>query len=271
MKSPDQPQNKFQHKKSLGQNFLKSPVVPGWMCEAAAIQTGDTVLEIGPGTGALTRELLVRGATVYAVETDHRAVAVLKDIFAKEIKSGQLTVLEADIKDFTPSTVGLREHHYKLVANIPYFLSGWLLRSYLSGSNQPSTLVFLMQKELVDRIARASKASLLALSVKAYGEVKYIKTVRRGHFNPPPKVDSAILAVKNINRHNFIDISEADFFHILHLGLGQKRKQLLSNLSTKYPRSDLEAIFARLKIAPTARGEDLPLPTWLELVNLISH
>ncbi len=260
---------KFHPKKSLGQNFLTSPIVPGWLCEAATLQAGDAVLEIGPGTGVLTRELLKRGGVVTAVETDSRAILSLKATFTKELRSGQLKLISADIKDFAPEQADLKEHSYKLVANIPYYLSGWLLRTYLSGPCQPSTLVFLLQKELVERIVRDPKSSLLSLSVKAYGSVKYVRTVSRGHFNPSPQVDSAILAVTNINRDHFKAIKETDFFHLLHLGLGRKRKQLMSNLGSEFKRADLEQVFNDLGFVHTIRGEDLALADWLRLVTAL--
>lgn len=257
----------FRHKKSLGQNFLTSDVVPGWLCDAAKLEVGDIVLEIGPGTGRLTGTLLKRGVRVIALEADLRVMGHLQETFASEIEAGQLKLIHGDAREISPSTLNLQDKGFKVVANIPYYLSGFLLRQCLESPIQPTTLVFLMQKELVVRIARAEKASLLSLSVKAFGEPKYIKTVVRGHFHPQPNVDSAILAISNINRDNFTDLKADFFFALLHLGLGKKRKQLVHNLSHEYLRTEVANIFERLKLSPTVRGEDLDLKTWLTLAK----
>jgi len=174
------------------------------------------------------------------------------------------------VRDITPSYLGLVTHTFKVVANIPYYLSGFLLRTLLESHIQPTSLTFLIQKELAHRIVRDKKESLLSLSVKAFGEPVYFKNVSRGHFQPQPRVDSAILLVKNITQRNFTDINSAYFFEILHLGLGKKRKQLLTNLSEKYDRALLTTIFTALGLPLTVRGEDVPLPTWISLIRTLS-
>ena len=257
----------FKHKKSLGQNFLTSDIVPGWLCDAAKLEPGETVLEIGPGTGRLTGVLLKRGVKVVALEADERVMSHLEETFALEIGRGQLKLIHGDARLITPLTLGLKDQGFKVVANIPYYLSGFLLRQCLESPVQPTTLVFLMQKELVNRIAKDKKESLLSLSVKAFGEPSYTKTVLRGHFHPQPKVDSAILAIHNINRVNFNDTDTEFFFSLLHLGLGKKRKQLIHNLSHAFDRTKVADIFTGLKLSPTVRGEDLNLKTWLKLAQ----
>ena len=267
----EEPKGRFEHKKSLGQNFLTSDVVPKWLTEAGEVTKNDTVLEIGPGTGALTKVLLQTGATVVALEADGRAVVILEELFAEQITSKQLTLIHTDARTLSVGDLGLTHHHFKVVANIPYYLSGFLLRTFLENTIQPSLLVFLMQKEVVERIARAPKSSILSLSVQAFGVPKYVKTVTRGHFNPKPNVDSAILRVSDITTSNFVSKMEQDlYFELLHLGFGQKRKQLLSNFAHRYNRSDLEQLFTRLRIKLDARAETLSLTTWLTLTeNLI--
>jgi len=261
---------KFVAKKSLGQNFLTSDVVPRWMADAALLTATDTILEIGPGTGVLTKALLARDGRVIAIETDGRAVEVLTETFTAELANGTLTLIHKDIREVSLAEIGLMPQSYKVVANIPYYLSGFLLRFFLEQSVQPSTLVFLMQKEVVTRIAREPKESILSLSVKAFGTPKYIKTVTRGHFQPQPKVDSAILQVTDISMDNFSEHCPVSlFFHLLHLGFGQKRKQLIANLSKEYERSRLERIFTNHSILLTARAETLTLPTWLALTRVL--
>ena len=193
-------------KKSLGQNFLTNPRVPEWMVDAAELTAGETVLEIGPGTGMLTREFLRRGARVIAIEADARAIELLQESFADAISGGGLTLVHADVREINPKDYGLASGKFKLIANIPYYLSGVLFRQFLSGEITPQTLVFLTQKEVAQRIARDKKESLLSLSVKAYGLPRYIKTVSRGNFSPSPKVDSAIIAVYNISKEHFATI-----------------------------------------------------------------
>jgi 16S rRNA (adenine1518-N6/adenine1519-N6)-dimethyltransferase len=259
----------FEHKKSLGQNFLNSDFVPKKMCDAAEVQKGDTVLEIGPGTGALTRELLARGATVVAIEADERAIEVLEGTLATEIESKQLILHHGDARELDVDALGLTDHTYKVVANIPYYLSGLLFRTILESNNQPNTLVFLIQKELAERIARDKKESLLSLSVKAFGNPTYVTTVKRGNFTPPPKVDSAILAISEINREKFTDIPAAVFFEILHLGFGSKRKQLQGNLSKKYKKEAIFLALSELDLSETVRAEDVPLKKWLKLTKTL--
>lgn len=239
------------------------------MCDAGAVGAGDIVLEIGPGTGALTKEILARGANVIAVEADERAIETLHKTFANEIASKQLIIHHTDARELFPSELGLEAGKYKVIANIPYYISGLLLRQLLDTDCQPSTLVFLIQKELAERIARDEKESLLSLSVKVFGEPTYICTVKRNHFTPPPKVDSAILAVNNISQENFKNVDSKGFFEILHLGFGQKRKQLLGNLSKKYDRDTLETTFAEINIDLKVRGEDVTLNDWLLLAMRI--
>lgn len=262
---------KFTHKKSLGQNFLTSDVVPNWLVAAGEVTATDTVLEIGPGTGALTKILLATGAQVIALEADMRAIAILEPLFATEINTGQLRLIHGDARELSIASLGLSHQQFKVVANIPYYLSGFLLRTLLENPIQPSKLVFLMQKEVVARIARDPKESILSLSVKAFGVPKYVKTVTRGHFNPPPKVDSAILLIHNISLTNFNDKYEQDlYFELLHLGFGQKRKQLLSNLSNWYDRTTLESIFTDLGLKLDIRAEMVTLTSWLELTKKLS-
>ncbi len=261
---------KIDAKKSLGQHFLNNPRIPKLMADAGSITASDTVVEIGPGTGMLTRELLERGARVIGIEADMRAIESLNEHFSEEIRLGKLTILHIDIRTFALRDLGLREHEYKVVANIPYYLSGKLFRTFLETNMQPSNVVFLVQKEVAERIARDEKGSLLSLSVRAYGIPKYVETVKRGNFTPAPKVDSAIISVSDISHKNFLNIDERYFFEALHLGFGSKRKQLLGNLSKVYEREVLTHIFSTLGISLSVRGEDLPLETWLMLVEKLS-
>ena len=264
---------RFAHKRSLGQNFLNSPFIPRRMCEAGDVGAGDTILEIGPGTGVLTRELLATGAQVRAVEADERALTTLEETFANEIATGQLKLIHGDMRKLSAADVatacGLHDHQYKVIANIPYYLSGLLFRSFLDTPVQPRTLVFLVQKEVGERIARSRKHSLLSLSVAAFGTPSYVGTIKRGHFTPAPKVDSALIAVHDISRERLGGVSSAHFFSLLHLGFGQKRKQLRGNLAAVYGDPATATALEHCRIAPTTRAEAVPLAAWLCLATAL--
>jgi 16S rRNA (adenine1518-N6/adenine1519-N6)-dimethyltransferase len=251
-------------KKSLGQHFLKSTAYLRTIVDAADTKAGDYVLEIGPGEGALTKELLARGARVVAVEKDHRLIPMLQVTFDKELREGTLVLHEGDALEIDTEKI-IGNEPYKLVANIPYYITGALLKKFLSGHHQPSTLVFLVQKEVAERIVKEKKESILSLSVKAYGQVKYVKTVPAGAFAPPPDVDSAILLVSDISKKNFKNTEhEEKFFQLVRAGFAQKRKMLKKNISTLLG-AEAETRMRAAGIADTARAEDVVLEQWLAL------
>jgi 16S rRNA (adenine1518-N6/adenine1519-N6)-dimethyltransferase len=247
-------------KKSLGQHFLNNPHYLERLADAAAVSAGDTVLEIGPGEGTLTAVLLARGARVVAVEKDTRLIPILKEKF----KSEKFVLYEEDILDTNISKLKLPKQ-YRVVANIPYYITGALLKKFLSAKRQPSTLVFLVQKEVAERIARSKKESILSLSIKAYGKPRYIKTVPRGAFSPPPAVDSAILLVENISRNNFKNAKhEKRFFELVKAGFAHKRKLLVRNLEPLLGKQHSH-ILQNVGMSENTRAEDVPLEKWLEL------
>jgi len=262
---------KFQHKKSLGQHFLNSDFVPKQMCDAADLAVGDIVLEIGPGTGILTREILLRGCQVIAIEADLRAIAELKESFASEIASGQLTIHHHDARQLDLAQFGLVDQQFKVVANIPYYISGLLFRLCLESDIQPTTLVFLVQKEVAQRIARDPKSSILSMSVRVFGDPSYIGTIKRGHFTPPPAVDSAIIAVYNISRDRLQSTSTKDFFDALHVAFGQKRKQLAGNWRQLFDKERVVQELAILDLPATTRAEDLSIDQFLTLLAQVSR
>lgn len=260
---------KIEAKKSLGQNFLTNPKVPEWMADAASLKAGGTVVEIGPGTGMLTREFLKRGAKTIAIEADSRAIDVLSETFKDELEKGQLVLMHADIREVDLKELGVDCGGYKLIANIPYYLSGFLFRTILEGECQPETLVFLIQKEVAIRIVRDPKESLLSLGIKAYGVPSYIKTISRGNFTPQPNVDSAIIKIGEISKKRFKNVTEVDFFKLLHLGFAAKRKQLLGNLSQTWDRERLSNTFSTLGLPQDIRAEDIPLEQWFLLASAL--
>jgi len=248
------------HKKQFGQHFLTDTHAVIRMCEAAAIQEGDTVLEIGPGQGVLTSALLDRGATVYSIEKDNDLIPLLEEKFASEINNKKLIIVHKDIRDITTSD--LPSCHYKLVANIPYYITGEIIRTSLTADAQPSSITLLVQDEVARRICSVESGNLLQLSVHAYGNPKYIKKVKAGSFNPPPKVDSAIIHIANISKDFFEHISENLFFEILHVAFNQKRKTILKTLGEKYGKDVVQKILDTHDISIRARPEELSLTQW---------
>lgn len=264
----------FYHKakKSLGQNFLKSKSALTTIIETANPNTDDVILEIGPGKGALTEKLLSFSGKVIAVEKDDALFEFLSEKFNHEIKEKNLDLIHGDILDFDQSVFGFYKNHgYKIVANIPYNITGQIIRKFLTGTPKPSSMVLLVQKEVSDRIvARDGKESLLSLSVKLYGTPKYIKKVPARDFSPAPKVDSAILHIKDIQSPQLTSKEEEVFFEVLHAGFSHKRKILIGNLSQKYSKEKILTLFSTLGLNEKIRAEDLSLKDWLELAKKLS-
>lgn len=257
----------MEKKKSLGQHFLHNTHYIQMVASAADVSAGDTVLEIGPGSGALTKELLARGARVVAVEKDRRLVPILQEAFLEATAAGQLHIVEGDALKVEVGTLGLTPGSFKVVANIPYYITGALLEKFLSGDVQPSLLVFLVQKEVAERIAKARKESILSLSVKAYGAPKYVHTVPAGAFVPPPDVDSAILLVSGVSRAHFTSPAhEKRFFELVKKGFSQKRKMLRNNIEPVLGEDTTRAMESA-GIGAAARAEDIPLQKWLLLAT----
>lgn len=255
--------------KALGQHFLTSASAIEKIVEAGNVSSQDLILEIGPGHGVLTRALLARGGRVIAVEKDGGLVSELHTTFHDEITGGALRIVPGDIRDALATIPELRTTPFKIIANIPYYITGLLLRETLSLQVQPSLIVFLVQKEVAERIARSTKESILSLSVKVYGTPRYVGTVKAGSFSPPPKVDSAILAISDVSRKAFSNAEEEEFFFtVLKEGFGSKRKLLLRNLDS-LGRARVHTAFETLNIPLSARAEDVSLTTWLELSKLL--
>lgn len=257
-------------KKSLGQHFLHDQSALQIIIDAGEIKPTDTVLEIGPGGGVLTEKLLDVSEKVIAIEKDTELIPILEERFASQITTGKLTIIQQDVLKFDPEII---EGAYKLIANIPYYITGAIIEQFLSAKNQPETMVLLMQKEVAERIiSKDKKESILSVAVKAYGNPEYVKTVKAGAFNPQPKVDSAILKIGNISRSQFEDGNEKLFFEILHAGFGQKRKKLIRNIEGKIENihsENLTSIFNKLGLNENIRAEELNVEQWFTLVSTI--
>lgn len=258
-------------KKYLGQNFLKSSLAVNTLCSSAELNGKDTVLEIGPGKGALTSKILERASRVIAIEKDNDLIEILNDKFKEDIESGKLKIINEDIMNINPKEIGLSNGNYKVVANIPYNITGLIFKKFLSEETKPSIMSILVQKEVADRIAtRDGKESILSLSVKVYGEPKYIMKVGKGSFSPSPKVDSAIILIKEISDKKLKGVDEKLFFEIIKLGFAHKRKILKKNLES-LDNSLIDKYFIDKNINPNIRAEDLPLPYWIELTKILQN
>lgn len=256
-------------KKSLGQHFLNSPKIIADIVSAGKVTKTDLVVEIGPGEGVLTGALLETGAQTIVIEKDDRLIPFLEEKFSKEISSGQLKVIHQDILNYDLGEI--TKISYKIIANIPYYITGQIIRMFLETDRQPESMTLLVQKEVAERIvARDGKESLLSLSVKIYGEPRIVRAVGRGAFNPQPNVDSAVLNIEKISKKKLGGVDEKLFFSVLHAGFAHKRKQLLPNLSSLYKKEDLLKIFEVCKIDPKSRAEDVGLETWVKLCNTIN-
>lgn len=252
----------------LGQHFLNAQWVARDLVRSVGIREKETIIEVGPGRGALTKELLAQGATVTAIEKDSTLIPVLHEAFAQELSSGQFKLVEGDIRDVTPATLDIES--YSVAANIPYYITGEIIRHFLTAPEQPRAMSLLIQKEVAERIlARDGKESILSLSVKAYGNPSIVAKVPAGCFNPPPKVDSAILLVEDISRDFFDTISEENFFKVVKAGFASKRKMLAGNLKGLF--GDPAAVLTECRIDAKIRAEDVQLSQWKLLVEKLGR
>ncbi len=266
-------------KKSLGQNFLTSKSALAKIALAGDVGPGDLVLEIGPGKGALTEILLDAGARVIAVEKDKRLIPLLEESFGEAIADGRLTLINDDILDpvllkTLVDTHEIGEGTFKLVANIPYYITGLIFRQFLEHGPRPTVMVVLVQKEVAESIvAKNKKEGILSISVKAFGTPKLVAKVPRGSFNPPPNVDSAILAITNVSGDKFIKagIGPKKFFELVRAGFHAKRKTLLNNLiaHTGGSKETLIEKLTSLSIDPKTRPEDLSVDDWFRIGDAV--
>lgn len=264
----------IQAKKSLGQHFLNSAGALSKIISASALTEGETVLEIGPGTGILTAELLKVGVKVVAVEKDSGIIDALRQKFSVHIENSTLRLIEGDILEIDPRDLGLQNEAYALVANIPYYITGAILEKFLENEPRPNRLVLLVQKEVADRIlAKDGKESLLSISVKTFAKPRFIAKVPKGAFIPPPTVDSAIIAIENVHVEPFFEESAhiKHFFEIVKAGFAHKRKYLIRNLESVVPKKLLDAIWADLKLDPKVRAEDIVKDKWTQIAKIAEN
>ncbi len=259
-------------KKSLGQHFLRSASAVREIVEAGKLQPEEQVLEIGPGEGVLTRALLATGAKVTAVEKDSDLIPLLSETFKEELASGRLTLIEGDVLAFDPAQHGLKGGGYKLIANIPYYITGAIMEQFLESPDHPSCIVFLIQKEVAVRaVARDKKESILSVAVKAFGTPRIAAKVPASAFRPAPKVDSAILVIENIRHDGFSkeSVSIRRFFDVVHSGFAHKRKLMARNLETVSTPEKIRSAFAELGLSEKSRAEDVEPDVWFALARML--
>ncbi len=262
-------------RKGLGQHFLVDEATLKLIVATAQLTPADIVMEIGPGLGVLTRELAKVAGRVLAVELDDNLAAILKQRLASFPNT---TIINEDILRTDPAVL-LRETntspsdlgstwHYKVVANLPYYITSPVLRHFLEASVKPQVMVLMVQKEVAEQIvAKPGRMSLLAVSVQLYGEPIIIDYVPAARFYPVPEVDSAILKI-TLYPQPTIDVGDIDgFFSLVRAGFSAARKQMGNSLAHRLaiPKSDVLSLLVRAGIAPQRRAESLDLPEWARL------
>ncbi|MCS6992878.1 MAG: 16S rRNA (adenine(1518)-N(6)/adenine(1519)-N(6))-dimethyltransferase RsmA [Anaerolineales bacterium] len=253
--------------KALGQNFLHDPTALEKIVQAAEISSEDTVLEIGPGAGSLTRYLALAARQVIAVELDTDLVPILREVLAAHPNT---YIVQGDILHLSPAELALPEG-YLVVANIPYYITSAIFRHLLETQPRPRRIVLTIQKEVAERICAAPGAmSLLALSVQVYGKPSIVARIPAGAFYPVPKVDSAVIRVELYPEPLIPPARLERFFQLARAGFSQKRKTLRNSLSAGLRISPSEAaeLLRRAGLDGMRRAETLSLEEWRILAEL---
>lgn len=245
-------------KKSLGQHWLADPTSLESICDAADLNPEDVVLEIGPGLGTLTQLLVQRAQQVIAVEFDLQLAAKLPSL----VTAGNLQVTAANILNFDLDHL---PKGYKVVANIPYYLTSNLLQVLCEANNPPKKMSLLVQKEVAQRVAAKPGAmSLLSVSVQYYCETSLGMIVPAQLFTPPPKVDSQVLALTYRSEPLFDDVDPKKFFRVVKAGFSQRRKKLRSSLAAglHLSKTAVDELLQACNIDPNSRPQELTLEQW---------
>lgn len=257
----------LKNNKSLGQNWLRDREALAHIADCADLTKDDVVLEIGPGLGTLTSELLRRAKKVVAVEFDHDLAQKLPGQFP----GTNLEIIEADILKFDLSTL---PEGYKVVANIPYYITGKIIQMLITAKNKPAIITLLVQKEVAERLAaEPGDLSILGISAQIYAEVSLGDVIPAELFTPPPKVDSQVVILKTREKSLLGNVNEDDFFLAIKAGFAGKRKKLRSSLSSglRLSKSDIENILSKANISPDDRAEDLTIDDWLNIANILNR
>lgn len=252
-------------KKSLGQHWLKDRLVLAEIADSAGITADDTVLEIGPGLGTLTSELLRRAQKVIAVELDGDLAAKLP----KQFPGTSLEVVNQDILSFDLTTL---PENYIVVANVPYYITSKIIQLLTTSQNKPKTIVLLIQKEVAERLAaQPGNLSILAVSAQIYADVTLGDVVPAEFFTPPPKVDSQVVILTTRPQPLVLPEDEKAFFRVVKAGFSAKRKKLRSSISSglHMTKPEAERVLLQAGINPDNRAEQLSLDDWRTLTSAI--
>jgi len=261
-------------RKGLGQNFLVDEKALDKIVEAAELSKSDQVIEVGPGTGFLTERLIEKAGQVLAVELDFNMVYLLKDRFesAKNLK-----VIEGDILKLAVPEILKRGQNekgaYKVVANIPYYITSPVIKHFLQAERRPSLIILLVQKEVAEKICGRTGKTVLTVETEVYGKPELILKVHSSAFYPAPKVDSAVLKIQ-IYDEPLIPFEQMDaFMRIVKFGYSQKRKKLSNSLSAglRIENSKAREFIVEAVISPEVRAEELEIEDWKRLVDVLTN
>ena len=250
-------------KKSLGQHWLKDPEILAEIAAVAELVADDVVLEIGPGLGTLTSRLLARASAVTAVEFDGDLARKLPGQFPGK----NLEVINEDILQFDLNQL---PKGYKVVANVPYYITSKIVEKLMTAENKPSLAVLLVQKEVAQRIvAESGEMSILAVSAQLFAQVELDIEVPRQFFTPPPKVDSQVVVLRTRTEPLVASEDQKDFFRVIKAGFSAKRKKLRSSLSggLGVSKDVAEQLLKKADISPDVRAEDLTIEDWQRLLR----
>lgn len=249
--------------KHFGQNFLVNKKAVSTIIEGAKLLKKDVVLEIGPGKGVLTKELAERVKKVIAIEKDKRLVEFLKE----ELKDfDNIEIINDDTLNYE---LGIMNHEYKIVANLPFYITAPIIRKFLEMERQPEEMTLIIQKEVAKRICnKPPRMSILAISVQFYADAKILSYIPRRSFKPMPKVDGAIIQITPKKKY---DVNPDKFFKVVKAGFSHPRKQIINNLSTELDinKKELGSFLLSKNIKPTQRAETLSINDWLNLIDLV--
>jgi 16S rRNA (adenine1518-N6/adenine1519-N6)-dimethyltransferase len=256
----------YDAKKSLGQHWLHDKGTLDHLCDIALVHEHDTVLEVGPGKGTLTKQLLARGAHVVAVELDDRLYVEL----AANLASAHLTLVNEDILEFD---LGMLPTDYKVVANIPYYLTSHLIRVLTEAKNPPKSITLLVQKEVAERLAaQPGNMSLLSVSAQFYYDVELGQVAAAKLFQPPPKVDSQVVHMlrKPAKAANSIDVPL--LFRVVKAGFSSRRKTILNSLSAglQLSKEATNKVLNNAAIPPQTRPQELSIEKWIKLAEVVN-
>ena len=258
-------------RKRLGQHFLIDDEVLHLITSTAELKPSDIVLEIGPGLGILTKELAKQAGRIIAVELDDKLAALLKQTLAS---FNNVTIVNEDILHIDPATLLPPLNPYKVVANLPYYITSPVLRHFLEASAKPELMLVMVQKEVAEAIvAEPGKRSVLSISVQFFGKPKIVSYVPAQSFYPIPEVDSAILQIDPYPQPAVVVSDEKGFFEMVRAGFTASRKQIVNSLvqGLKSPKPVVSALLEKADIVPQRRAETLTLKEWAQLWQVFTQ